>query len=464
MPATVTSINDRDRDRYQRLEQMAKDQPTRPGFLSQRFGALFYLDECGREMVCRDHSDDRRQHFKVDFIYDEETAPGAIKVVKDHRSYAERVADEDWLGLVMVGKHREAAKVSAWTTRTADKIRARKIDWLWEGFLANGEIASWVGEPGTGKSLTAVGLGAILSIGAAWPDGSANTNAPCATLYISYEESMDTAVVPRWIAAGGDRKMLHELDTGDDDRLFLDENLEKLTGVIDASMETTSPIKLVVFDPIADYTRKDALKDQEVREVLTKVKAWATDLGICVIALVHTNKKSDLAAIQRASGAKGWVAVPRVNNVVGCNADGQQYIATLKTNGHKPVSMAFKFEDAKIEEDGETISTVKAAWIIGAPSVTAEDLLSPKKQEVREDRRQEVSLKYRAMQWLQNNLTPAGMPAKEAADLYGLSDDQAKRVAKDARVDYVRKGMPAVTLWCYSAPVADEICDADMPF
>ena len=126
--------------------------------------------------------------------------------------------------------------------------------------------------------------------------------------------------------------------------------------------------------------------------------------------------------------------------------------------------MAFKFEDAKIEEDGETISTVKAAWIIGAPSVTAEDLLSPKKQEVREDRRQEVSLKYRAMQWLQNNLTPAGMPAKEAADLYGLSDDQAKRVAKDARVDYVRKGMPAVTLWCYSAPVADEICDADMPF
>ncbi len=63
------------------------------------------------------------------------------------------------------------------------------IKWLWPGFLAEGEIATWSGEVGQGKSLTALDLGARLSTGAAWPDGTPNTCEPWATLYVSEEES-----------------------------------------------------------------------------------------------------------------------------------------------------------------------------------------------------------------------------------------------------------------------------------
>jgi len=81
--------------------------------------------------------------------------------------------------------------------------------WLWPGYLVRGKLAILAGAAGTGKTSVAIDLGARLSVGEPWPDG---TPAPVGNvLILSSEDDFRDTLLPRFIAAGGDRTRFHTI-------------------------------------------------------------------------------------------------------------------------------------------------------------------------------------------------------------------------------------------------------------
>ncbi len=235
------------------------------------------------------------------------------------------------------------------------------------------------------------------------------------------------------------------------DPLRLDKNLGQLSILLRGT-----GVGYIIFDPLSDYVAADALSDQEIRPILSTFRKWAESEGVAIVGILHVNKKNDLQAVQRASGAKGWLSVPRINNLVGSDANGGKYLVTLKTNIHKAVSAAFSTEEAEISADDVTVKTVKAVWKLGGYA-KAEDLLGAKKQDTKASARSESSLTYQAMRWLQDNLTPEGTPADEVypqlSTLYGMNQHAARKVARMAGVVYGKtKTVPAKSVWAYIRP------------
>ena len=54
----------------------------------------------------------------------------------------------------------------------ASTIQPEPVSWLWDGWLAAGKLHILAGAPGTGKTSLALALGAALTTGGRWPDGS----------------------------------------------------------------------------------------------------------------------------------------------------------------------------------------------------------------------------------------------------------------------------------------------------
>ncbi len=424
-----------------------------------------FYDECNRFLIWREGNYRRVVSVPSKFVSYDFDNDGNALITEDRRNYYQQESDEREFDLRFKREHKKADNVSAWSYRRASDVKMQTVDWAWPGFLAFGEIATWSGEVGQGKTLTALDLAARLSTGAAWPDGTPNDCEPCATLYISEEESFEHTVIPRWLAAGGDPEMLCDMQWNGADPLYFDKDLGKLEAIIEDMEDRGTPVRCIIFDPLADYTSKDALKDQDVRQVVARLKQWAAEKGIAIFAIAHVNKKNDLSAVQRTSGAKGWVSVPRINNLVGTDANGLKHLATQKTNIHKPVSCAFQMQDAEVSQDGETFKTVKVAWQQGSALVTADDLVGVKKMAELKEKREEETSGYYITRWIQQNVTPEGVPGdvvkKQLREMYGLSEDKARREAKDAGVVFERtKTTPSTVLWKYTPPAIN----SDIPF
>src|SRR3954468_15666343 len=89
------------------------------------------------------------------------------------------------------------------TLRSGAGYRMEKINWFWPGWLAGGKLHVLAGQKGAGKSSVVFDLLAKITCGGKWPDG---TPAPLGTVLIwSGEDDIADTILPRFVAAGGDR-------------------------------------------------------------------------------------------------------------------------------------------------------------------------------------------------------------------------------------------------------------------
>lgn len=92
-------------------------------------------------------------------------------------------------------------------TRLAD-VQPERVRWLWERRIPLGKLVTCDGDPGLGKSTLAVDVGATVTTGGTWPDGSV-CQYPGAVLLMSAEDGLADTVRPRFDAAGADVKKVH---------------------------------------------------------------------------------------------------------------------------------------------------------------------------------------------------------------------------------------------------------------
>src|SRR5262249_14349360 len=96
-------------------------------------------------------------------------------------------------------------------TRCAAEIEPEPIDWIWDGRIARGKLTVIGGDPEEGKSQLGVYIAAAISNGGVWPNNEGR--APRGSVIVlSAEDGAEDTLVPRLIAAGGDRRKIHLLE------------------------------------------------------------------------------------------------------------------------------------------------------------------------------------------------------------------------------------------------------------
>lgn len=197
-------------------------------------------------------------------------------------------------------------------------VQAVLQEWLWEGRAPIGAMAVWMGNPDVGKTLAALDLVARVTRGLDFPNGVKNEFPPSDVILCEAEDSREKTLAPRLAVAAEDlgADMARVMDARFKPRgtsrarlLQLDKDLHHLEKMVAARPEC----RLIVISPISAYLGPTVktIDDGAVRAILTPLQDMAERLDICIVAIMHLNKSADYDVIYRASGAMGFIAVPR---------------------------------------------------------------------------------------------------------------------------------------------------------
>jgi len=181
-----------------------------------------------------------------------------------------------------------------------DDVESKPYQWLWKPRLAFGKLNMIDGDPGRGKSLLALDLGARASVGAKMPDSTLGTlgDAKVGVVLMSAEDDLADTVRPRWLKAGGDpKKLLHlfQVRQGGKERVVTIP--EDIPAIEQAIMRIDA--KVVIVDPLSAFWGPNVRTniDTDVRQALNPLKDMAERLDVAVLMVRHLNKSHSGNAI-----------------------------------------------------------------------------------------------------------------------------------------------------------------------
>ncbi len=190
-------------------------------------------------------------------------------------------------------------------------VKPEAIAWLWPGWLAHGKLHILAGRPGALKTTTALSLAAAVTVGGKWPDGS--PAAPGMVIIWSGEDAIEDTLLPRFIAAGGDRAkiaFIGGVEEGGKKRSF--DPAADMDALVDMC-DRMENISLIIIDPIVAVAKSDSHKNAETRRDLQPLVDLAERTRAAVLGIHHLTKRSeDTDPVDRVSGSLAFGAGPRV--------------------------------------------------------------------------------------------------------------------------------------------------------
>lgn len=324
----------------------------------------------------------------------------------------------------------------------AADITPHSIQWLWDGYFAEGMIHLLDGLPGVGKTTALLDVAAHFSRGQT-PDG--DRISPKNTLYLSGEDSKELVLGPRYQAADGHPSRLHVFDTEDVGRI----SFPNTTPVVE-SIIRKKKINLCIIDPLFSMlSRQYSMNDEQaVREVLSGLQRVAKTTGCAFILVRHPNKKEDLSALNRGSGSVGIIAQARLAFVMGRHPEHRKkrVLAWNKNNispksRHRALTFSLDSTGWKTQDGFSSQPIVK--WGDSEP-LTAEDLFH-------KSRGRPPTKKKQAKEFLQKRLVEGPVPKTdldEAADEEDFSLSTMDNAAGEIGVEKRQEGRQ----WIWSLP------------
>jgi putative DNA primase/helicase len=311
--------------------------------------------------------------------------------------------------------------------------------WLWTGYLVCGKLAILAGAAGTGKTSVAIDLGARLSVGAPWPDGSP---APVGNvLILSSEDDFRDTILPRFIAAGGDRARFHTIvDVVDPKGRRSFDAREDIARLDEFFVKHPGPT-LLIIDPITSVVGGDDHKNAQVRHALQPLLDLAERRGCAVLGISHFTKGTTGAdPLERVTGSLAFGAVPRVVLVAAKNhsTEGPPRVLTRAkvSIGADGGGFAYDVVGTHIAEPAE-IATSKIKW--------GESLDGSARAIVAmvETTSEEVSREGAVVRWLREFLVVPRTADEvyKAADAEGYSQSSIARASRKLDVKKMKRGM-----------------------
>src|SRR5208283_3261225 len=172
----------------------------------------------------------------------------------------------------------------------ATDIEPKAVNWLWPNGLQIGVLNLLAGRSGGGKSTIAASWIATITSGGRWPDGQACE--PARAIYWSGEDGIADTVLPRFLAAGGDRSNMSfvgAVRTGEVKRPFDPAtDMPKLARAV----EKLGDVRMIVLDPIALAIPGDSHKNVETRVGLQPFAELCASCGACGLGVHHLSKNT----------------------------------------------------------------------------------------------------------------------------------------------------------------------------
>lgn len=336
----------------------------------------------------------------------------------------------------------------------AGDVEMKRVRWLWFEKLAFGKLNLFCGNPDHGKSLVSLDVVARVTTGAAWPTGPNNLE-PIEVLIVAAEDGLEDTIAPRLAAAKADLNKVHYLKSvitprdKNANQYIRQLRLDHDIAAMEACLQANPNIRLVVIDPVSSYLGSAKMMDEQaVRGVLNPLVALAEKLGVCVLTIMHLNKKIDLDAVNRVGGAMAFVGIPRLAWVFAkkpkaeefeeeLEPDNTIYMMKLKGNIIKASADGLTFvTDAtrlKIEEGEDFVPYVR--WT-GTTQKTMEELATKNKAKGHDSKSKQTE------DWLLEHLSdrePKQSAGKggiydHALQLFGASKSTVDRVSQSLSV------------------------------
>jgi hypothetical protein len=307
--------------------------------------------------------------------------------------------------------------------RPLSSVKAGKVDWLWEPYLPLGMLAMLSGDPGVGKTWTALALAASLTVGR-----TPYTNAPRppgSVLYFTVENT-EQELQRRFSLLGGNPDLLHITEDAVriSDISYLNHALEK------------TKAHLMIFDPIQSFlgASVDTYRANKIRPVMDDLSRLAKKHGCCILLLRHLTKGATRRGIHRGSGGIDLSAAVRSELLAGHAANDPKQFALVHTKsnlGQKGVSLGYA-----IGPDG-------FGWT-GESNLTDQDLLAPESHRAQGEAMTEA--KDFLLSTLSHGPCMANQVFAEAKELY-IKEITLKRAKKKLNIQAKKDGQSGPWLW-----------------
>lgn len=223
------------------------------------------------------------------------------------------------------------------------KVQRVNLDFLWEPYLARGEVSILEGDPGLGKSYLAMMVSAMISTGQRIPTFKRGLPvSKGSVVYFDLENSAGSVTKPRLEDNGfTDLNDYYPIEEG----FSIDD--EDAIAEIYEHLEVIKP-SLLVFDTLNTYIgRADAHKAAEVTQAMGVFKKLAKDFNCAVLVLRHLTKGTG-SAMYRGQGSIAFSGSARVVMSVGVDPNDTEtrVMCVTKINFAKaPPGLAFRIDE-----------------------------------------------------------------------------------------------------------------------
>lgn len=347
-------------------------------------------------------------------------------------------ADVEALATVIPARARADAGPRLILTR-GDAITPEAMRWIWDGWLAAGKMHLIGGQPGTGKTTIATALGATITLGGRWPDG---THAGKGTVVMwSGEDDPKDTLMPRFRAAGADMTRVFLVDgiREDGERLPFDPACD--TDLLREALAGQENVRLLIVDPIVSAVAGDSHKNGEVRRALQPLVDLCMELDCALLGVTHFSKgTSGRDPTERITGSLAFGALARLVMVTAKRdaEDGQpaQRILMRAKSNIGPDGGGFAYDLVQGELPG--FPGVQASSVLWGQAIegSAREILA-------DVERQDDGERDDAPGFLRELLAYGARPAKEIfaeASSAGFSKDAMHRAKRKIGAVAVKRG------------------------
>jgi putative DNA primase/helicase len=307
-------------------------------------------------------------------------------------------------------------------------VTPKKIDWLWENWIAIGKVSTLAGDGGRGKSTILCDVTARTTNADEWPDGAKATPAG-SVLILAAEDDVDDTIAPRLIAAGANMSrvfVIRAVKKGDEARRSF--SLQADLALLEAEIEARDNVRLVIIDPVSSYLGKvDSHKNAEVRSVLEPLAEMAARKRVAVVCNNHFSKAGG-SANSRIIGSVAFLNQSRAAFIVTPDAEDETRLLLMPSKMNiAPIKhgLAYRIEGRFIEEE---IFTSRILWESTPITITADEALAAHAED--DESRTAGS---EAEEFLREKLRSGPVSAKEGeehARMVGIAPRTLKRARK----------------------------------
>ena len=311
--------------------------------------------------------------FPVDDVSNEPDEVEPVPAVDEEDEPIEDIYKADTKGLERMGScaDEDGEGIYTFYAQTADQIKLKRMTWLWPEKVPAGMLVIISGKPDSGKTLCLIDWLARVTTGGDWPDGSKNIDGPKRVMFCSAEDDPERTTKPRLMAAGCDLKKViipkityRPKDSQNEVTGHL--NIKRDLFMIAEILKKNRDISVLVLDPITSYLGGANInKDEEIRPLFDKLIVLGQKMNLTILALVHSNKRSDVDAVEKVMGASSVAGAARAVWTFAKDTEDETLYRMGLAKGNvikKKGGFEFHIVDAEVTIDGYKDIHPKIVW------------------------------------------------------------------------------------------------------